>query len=216
MCTGTVYDESGSGNNGQLQGNVITEGGFNGDNGVDLSNGFVQLDGKNFRGKPTLAVTMATWIKVKDMRGPNINEIFSTLAPGIKDPTKRGQYHFEVDQGKVRFFHRSFDKTVYGRTTKNMIEPNTWVHVAGTYDPISKQAVVFVNGEPVKDYDQTDVQQTNSLNTDWSEGAYIGSHLHDNSTRRQFRGAMDEFYMFPCALPAEQIGILKDIHALRE
>ena len=181
---------------------------------MDLSNGFIQLD-QSFKGKPTQAVTLATWIKVKDLSGPNVNEIFSTLLPGSRYPT-RGQYHFEVDQGKVRFFQRNLDKTVYGRTTKGVVKPNTWVHVAGTYDPATKQADVFVDGIATKEYDHVDAQQTGALNTDWAGGAFIGSHLHDNATRRQFRGALDEFYIFPCALTADQIKSLKDIHTLRE
>jgi hypothetical protein len=39
MCSGTVYDESGMGNNGKLQGNILTEGGLLDDNGLDLSQG---------------------------------------------------------------------------------------------------------------------------------------------------------------------------------
>lgn len=49
MCAGEIFDESGSGNNGMSRGRVIVEPGYNQDNGVDLSDGFIQLDGMNFK-----------------------------------------------------------------------------------------------------------------------------------------------------------------------
>ena len=49
MCAGEIFDESGSGNNGISRGRVIVEPGYNQDNGVDLSDGFIQLDGRNFK-----------------------------------------------------------------------------------------------------------------------------------------------------------------------
>ena len=49
MCRGEIFDESGSGNNGISRGRVIVEEGYNQDNGVDLSDGFIQLDGMNFK-----------------------------------------------------------------------------------------------------------------------------------------------------------------------
>ena len=49
ICAGEIFDESGSGNNGMSRGSVVVEAGYNEDNGVDLSDGFIQLDGKNFK-----------------------------------------------------------------------------------------------------------------------------------------------------------------------
>lgn len=140
-----------------------------------------------------------------------------TEAPGITDPTKQGQYHFEiVDKGKVRFFQRNNNKTVYGRTTLEGIPENKWVHLAGVYNPSSKQATIYINGRAIKDYEQTESQQTESLNTDWSKAAYIGSFKDDQGPPRQFKGALDEFYIFPCALQDDQIVTLKDTHRIRK
>lgn len=49
ICGGEIFDESGYGNNGLSRGRVIVEAGYNEDNGLDLSDGFIQLDGLNFR-----------------------------------------------------------------------------------------------------------------------------------------------------------------------
>ena len=169
------------------------------------------------QGKPTLAVTIAAWVKARNVTGPNVNEIFMTEAPGVADPTKQGQYHFEIlDKGRVRFFQRNMDKTVYGRTTREGIPGNTWVHLAGVYNPASKQALIYINGRPIMDYEQTDAQETDSLGTDWSKAAYIGTFTDDQGLPRQFKGALDEFYIFPCALSGIQIAKLKDTHKMRK
>lgn len=140
-----------------------------------------------------------------------------TEAPGVTDPTKQGQYHFEiVDKGRVRFFQRNKDKTVYGRTTIEGIPENKWVHLAGNYNPNTKQATIYINGRPVKAYDQTEPQQTESLSTDWSKAAYIGAFKDNQGPPRQFKGALDEFYIFPCALSDDQIMTLKDTHRMRK
>ncbi|XP_068700145.1 uncharacterized protein [Montipora foliosa] len=215
VCAGEIFDESGSGNNGLSRGRVVVEAGYNEDNGVDLSDGFIQLDGLNFKGKPTLAVTIAAWVKAKNVTGPNVNEIFVTEAPGVVDSTKQGQYHFEILKGgRVRFFQRNMDKTVYGRTTKERIPENTWVHLAGVYNPLSKQAQIYINGSPILDYEQTDAQETEALGTDWSKAAYIGTFMDDQGPPRQFKGALDEFYIFPCPLSGLQIAKLKDTHKM--
>ena len=140
-----------------------------------------------------------------------------TEAPGVTDPTKQGQYHFEiVDKGRVRFFQRNKDKTVYGRTTIEGIPENKWVHLAGNYNPNTKQATIYINGRPVTAYDQTEPQQTESLSTDWSKAAYIGAFKDNQGPPRQFKGALDEFYIFPCALSDDQIMTLKDTHRMRK
>ena len=178
---------------------------------------FWRCDLYRLQGKPTLGVTIATWVKAKNLTGPNVNEIFVTAAPGVAGPTKQGEYHFEIlDKGRVRFFQRNNGKTVYGRTTKETIPLNTWVHLAGIYNPNSKQALIYINGHPVLDYEQTEPHETDSLSTDWSKGAFIGSFTDDLGTSRQFKGALDEFYMFPCALTGQQIVKLRDTHKMRK
>ena len=49
ICAGEIFDESGLGNNGMSRGRVVIEPGYNEDNGVELSDGFIQLDGINFK-----------------------------------------------------------------------------------------------------------------------------------------------------------------------
>ena len=96
---------------------------------VRLNTGFISLNGNHFHGKPRFAVTMATWLKLSWL--PGRHEIFSTI--GGKESTHTwGQYHFEVIQGKVRWFHRNEKKTtVFSVVTPAIIQANKWTHIAG-------------------------------------------------------------------------------------
>ena len=57
-----------------------------------------------------------------------------------------GGFHFEVDDGKVRWFHRNNDdRTVFDITTSDqVVQPNTWHHIMGTYDSVAGQAKVIL------------------------------------------------------------------------
>jgi hypothetical protein len=60
-------------------------------------------------------------------------------------PLFTGGFHFEVDDGKLRWFHRNQDdRAVFDVTTSDsVVRPNTWHHVMGTYDSTAAQAKVM-------------------------------------------------------------------------
>lgn len=129
----------------------------------------------------------------------------------------KGQYRFEIlHDGKVRFFQRNLNKTVYGRTTKQVIEPNRWIHIAGSYNPGSREATIFINGERVKDYDDEEEQETDTFSTEWGDVAQIGSHYLTDKNLRKFKGALDEFYIFPCSMDTPDVKTLMKTHELRK
>lgn len=53
--------------------------------------------------KPLQAVSIAAWIKLDTNRG--YHSIFDTV--GGHSLHKDGQYHFEIQDGKIRWFHRN-------------------------------------------------------------------------------------------------------------
>ena len=97
-----------------------------------FSNGNVSLDGKKFSPKPSSAVTIAMWVKLTSTAGRQ--SLFDTVPAG--SPSKPGNYHFEVIDGKVRWFHRNVDgHVVFNVTTDRVVvPPNHWTHLVGTYD----------------------------------------------------------------------------------
>lgn len=97
-----------------------------------FSKGNVSFDGKAFSPKPSTAVTIAMWIKLTSLAGQQ--SLFDAIPEGY--PPRPGVYHFEVIDGKVRWFARDLDgKIVFNVTTDRVVvPPNMWIHLVGTYD----------------------------------------------------------------------------------
>ena len=104
-----------------------------------FSSGNVSFDGKKFFPKPSVAVTIAMWVKLASTKGRQ--SLFDTVtAPG-----KPGNYHFELIDGKVRWFARGSDESVIFNVTTDrvVVPPNQWTHLVGTYD--NKQGQPLLN-----------------------------------------------------------------------
>ena len=109
----------------------------------------------------------------------------------------KGQYHFEVERGCVRWFHRNeYATEVFSVRTPPLLQPNQWYHVVGTYDSRTHLAKVFVNGALVGEE-----QGTGLLSLDWEAKAGFGSH----SGHRSLLGYLDEIYIFRRALREPEI-----------
>lgn len=67
-----------------------------------------------------------------------------------------------------------------------------------------------MNGTRQTSFMRKDPVQDNLLSNDWSELTVIG-RLGYGTVRstRKLQGDLDEFYIYPCALTAKQIGELK-------
>ena len=54
-----------------------------------------------------------------------------------------GGYHFEIDDGKVRWFHRNrLQNPVFSVITDDVIKPDVWTHLIGSYNSTTHQAKV--------------------------------------------------------------------------
>ena len=100
MCRGEIFDESGSGNNGISRGRVIVEAGYNEDNGVDLSDGFIQLDGRNFK----------VWLKMLKVVSTKLSRHGGLMISGlVSEPSGPGsspvQGRCAVFLGKILYSH---------------------------------------------------------------------------------------------------------------
>ena len=97
-----------------------------------FSNSNVSFNGRKFFPKPSVAVTIAMWVKLTSTAGRQ--SLFDTVASG--SPEKPGNYHFEVNDGKVRWFTRDLEGNVVFNVTTDwvVVPPNQWTHLVGTYD----------------------------------------------------------------------------------
>ena len=159
---------------------------------IKLNGGDVLLDGEHFREKPREAVTIALWVKL--WRTGGVHSMFDTI--GGHSIHSKGQYHFEVYNGRVRWFHRNeYAKEVFHVRTSPILQPNVWYHLAGTYDSRTHMARVFVNGDLVGEGHGSGL-----LSLDWEAKAGFGSH-----NGRRLLGYLDEIYIYRRALLEREI-----------
>ena len=104
-----------------------------------FSSGNVSFNGKKFFPKPRVAVTIAMWVKLTSTKGAQ--SLFDTVAA----PAKPGNYHFEVVDGKVRWFTRDLEGNALFNvvTDRVVVPPNQWTHLVGTYDKNQGQFLVL-------------------------------------------------------------------------
>jgi len=122
---------------------------------------------------------------------------------GSHSKHKDGQYHFEIENGKVRWFHRNENHdTIFSLLTRPTIREGVWTQITATYSASKQRARVFVNGDM-----REEVKGQGLLSLDWGGKAGIGRHKHPFGNRL-LRGMIDEFYIFPCELPRLEILVL--------
>lgn len=61
----------------------------------------IYLRGDTFQAKPKSAITIAAWVKLEEKAGQH--SVFDTIGTSHV----QGQFHFEVNDGVVRWFHRN-------------------------------------------------------------------------------------------------------------
>ncbi|XP_057312398.1 uncharacterized protein LOC130653922 [Hydractinia symbiolongicarpus] len=191
-----LYDDSGHDNKATLaNGASISK--LDGSCGVcvQLLGGEVILDGKNFKGVPYQGITISMMLNLVNIIGSH--ELFQTV--GDHSDHKEGQYHLEVIDGKVRWFHRNEKgETVFAaETSKVVIEANTWYELAVSYNSTSGSANIYIDALLVKD----EVSDPMVLSTDWGLFAGIGNFKGD----RELKGYIDEFYVFNRTLMQTEI-----------
>lgn len=110
--------------------------------GVRLNGGDVYFDGEFFIDKPRSEVTIAAWIKLFSNGAQH--SIFNTIGGKHKE----GQYHFEVDRGRLRWYHRNeAGESTFNVSSPLMIPAHSWTHCAATYNSGNGESRVYVNSK---------------------------------------------------------------------
>ena len=76
----------------------------------------IVLRGDTFQAKPKNAITVAAWVKLEENSGQH--SIFDTIGTSHS----QGQYHFEVNDGIVRWFHRNEKQQVVFETMAHTVK----------------------------------------------------------------------------------------------
>ncbi|XP_066918340.1 uncharacterized protein [Clytia hemisphaerica] len=192
-----ITDKSGYENSGTMtQGGEIlkfSDEDYTCSQGARLWEAAINFKGDTFQAKPRTAITVAAWVRLEKRQGQH--SIFDTV--GVSHP--KGQYHFEVNNGIVRWFHRDQTEKVVFETMAHTVEKGKWTHLAGTYDSKTKQAKIFINGE-IRNQSIGD----GLLSRDWSVHAGISNMLKC----RPLQGSIDEFRIYNYALTPDEIKAL--------
>ncbi|EDO39745.1 predicted protein [Nematostella vectensis] len=189
-----VEDSSGYANNGYLVGGSIlvhfNEGKCG--NAAYTYCGDILFHGDTFQGKPYVAATIAAWVKLKEVEGSH--SIFDTI--GISHQC--GQFHFEVNNGAVRWFHRNeTQQTIFSCNAEGeQVKADKWTHIAGTYDSATGKAKVYINGLL-----RNMTTGSGLLSRDWLTRAGIGDH----KANRPLKGFVDDFRIYNYALNKAEI-----------
>lgn len=189
----TVKDSSVNGNHGKIVGNISREEGVYG-NAIALeTNTWIDMNGPEFKNVPVDGFTIAVWVNHTGSTAPQ------TLLDAIGTDHGNGLFHMEIRTAGFRFFHRDGTNTnVFNINPGPVIDANTWVHFAGTYDSSNGEVKTYINGEET----HSKVEEgKRKLATNWGATAGIGHHKND----RWFDGLLDEYYIFGRALPADEI-----------
>jgi len=113
--------------------------------GLRMNGGDIYFDGEFFVDKPRAEVTIAAWVKLFSNGGQH--SIFNTIG-GKHSAHKDGQYHFEVDRGRLRWYHRNeANQGLFNISSPLMIPAHAWTHCAATYSSSTGKASVYINSK---------------------------------------------------------------------
>ena len=141
----TVTDGSTYGNNGTVKGSLErAEGLYEQALVFDGSTTWVDMNGPEFRNAPVDGFTLAFWV---NHTGPAASQ---SVFDAVGTDHGSGLFHVEIETGneRVRWFHRDGTQTtIFSIRQGPPIEPNKWVHFAGTYDSESGDVITYFDGE---------------------------------------------------------------------
>ncbi|XP_028410247.1 uncharacterized protein LOC114532846 [Dendronephthya gigantea] len=193
--TGTsIKDKSQSGNDGYREKGLLLVNFKGCGNAAYLYSGDILFHGDTFQGKPYEGITIAAWVRILEL--PGSHSIFDTIGSSHEC----GQYHFEINDGNVRWFHRNeTQQTVFSvEATGAPVKQATWVHVAGTYDGTIGKSKIYVNG----DLKNMSVNEYGGyLSRDWNMRVGIGDHKNF----RPVLGFVDEFRVYNYAVTKKEV-----------
>ncbi|KAF0987525.1 hypothetical protein HZS_6269, partial [Henneguya salminicola] len=187
-----VQDSSPFENNGRFSpgGLVLQIPGSTCNNAAFLGCSDIILNGETFQAKPTYGITISAYIMLLDIKGRH--NIFETY--GYTNP--KGQFHFEVDYGILRWFHGNSEQHTVFEVAAELVPLKVWTHVVGTYNTTTGIGQVFINGRPVNR-----TVGLGKLSKDWSCLAHIGGGCHSKS----LMGFIDEIRIYNYALPLKEV-----------
>jgi hypothetical protein len=163
---------------------------------------YLDLDGLNFPTEdiPTTAFTLAYWVKPENTGGTQT--VFSALAAPHSwchgGYIRNNQYHAHVGDINNNYIINAYEGTV---------EYGAWHHMALTWELVPGEyggGAMYIDGELVAEYGNEFVEAPPGVEAadNWEGGARIGRDVDDSW---QFKGLLDDFFIFKRALSQDEI-----------
>lgn len=182
---------------------IVTNGKFG--KGLQLSeDGNVTFDVEKFSNRPTDAITISLWLNLSQVNGSH--ELFFTC--GTPELYNMGDYHFAIDDGKVRWLEELPGGGTRFKVSSNAtIKSGSWYHITGTYRHTTGRARLYINGLLSNEAQLLTISKrsavpklSNTTHAQW-KCANLGSSKKD----KPLQGIMDEFRIFKCELLPQEI-----------
>jgi hypothetical protein len=189
---GNADDESGNGNNGEVQGAVLTTDRFGNQDSAYSFNGIDQIInlGTDVFPNDMNAFTFAAWIYPYEVSEPGTHRQY-TIA-GERDGGDN--YQFAVmDDSLYASFWSSGDEQMFLGEQENL-QADQWYFLAATYDGTTMR--LYINGEPKDNFNASGTIDGHN------SPLYIGSW---NGVNGMFNGIIDDVSFFTRALLEEEI-----------
>lgn len=125
-----------------------------------------------------------------DIKGRH--NVFETY--GYSNP--KGQFHFEIDYGILRWFHSNSVKGTVFEVAAELVPVKTWTHVVGTFNSTTGIAQVYIDGKATNR-----TYGYGKMSKDWSCIAHIGGQCNSKA----LMGFIDEFRIYNYALSSREV-----------
>jgi len=206
----SVLDKSGRGHDATVTGSVsgLAGAGVRDSEACQVTGdgSYLDLDGLNFPTEdiPTTAFTLAYWVKPEDTGGTQT--VFSALALPHSwchgGYIRNNQYHAHLGDIDNNYIINAYEGTV---------EYGVWHHMALTWELVPGEyggGAMYIDGELVAEYGNEFVEASPGVSAanNWGSEVHGGARLGwDIDDGWQFRGLLDEFYVFKRKLSQDEI-----------
>ncbi|MEA1905720.1 MAG: LamG-like jellyroll fold domain-containing protein, partial [Euryarchaeota archaeon] len=189
----TVLDSSGNNNNGTIHGASWTEGKLNSSLKFDGINDYVSI--QNSPGlNPPNEITIEAWVKTGVIPQAGWNKIIAKPYTSYTSPWQQYALTLHDDQF---VFELNAGETKEGVTGTETLEPNTWYHVAGTYNGAEMR--IYLNGE------LGGTLSKSGTIASYPTDVHIGAGIYSNAQTEYMDGIIDEVKILNIALSADEV-----------
>ena len=184
-----LYDDSGKDNNAEVSNKLpalFHRGGKCGNAFNVSASGFTFYSNK--LSENIQAATIAFWIKLNSAIGRQ---------PILVVSGEDSDLRLEIIGGHVQWFYSEHNQSLpkFNITTNKVINERDWTHVVAQYDSSIGNARLYLDGIKI-----AEGHSERGLRVQWSWKVVIGRHTVSGE-ELAINGAIDEFYIFYCALP---------------